>query len=61
MREIIKVIKSQKWRWAEHIARNKDNRCIKRLLYLFLICSEHCKKRTNRERERERGLLVREL
>ena len=45
MRDIIQVIKKQKWRWAGHLARRNDNRWSKRI-------TEWCPRDSTRSRKR---------
>ena len=45
MRDIVQVIKKQKWRWARHVARMNDNRWTKRITDWCLYSDKRSKKR----------------
>ena len=45
VKDIIQVIKQQKWRWAGHVARINENRWMKRLTYWHQYNNKRRKKR----------------
>ena len=47
VKDIIQVVKQQKWRWAGHLARREDNRWSKRL-------TDWCPRDSKRSRKKTR-------